>query len=140
MNDKQRIKLVRLFSILDDPTIRVLDKFYPDKNKSRPVCYELKFKVGDRSDDPTIVAYIGVVFGEILRFEFDDELWDSAMRRGEACPDNIKSVIDKFLIARAEHQSRLCKQEILLKTNKQPNTAGVYAVLIKEILKEIEND
>ena len=143
MNDTQRIKLVRVLHKVNDRIIRVLDKFYPDKNKSRPLCYEFKFLAGNNSDDPVITAYIGVVFGEILRFEFDDELWDSAMHKGEACSEKIRDIIDIALIKRAEF---LLSMET---TSENPPQTGILKPLpmtretkkkIRECLKEIEND
>ena len=137
MTDKQRIKLVRLLRKMNDPIIRVLDRFDFAKNKLDPICYELQYEPVYNGVVEKTKVYIGVVFGEILRFELGNELWDSAMRKGEACPEDIKSIIDNYLIARAEYQSRLCKQEILLKVGTDPLTTATTDKQIK-IRMEVE--
>ena len=127
MTDKQRIKLVRLLSKANDNTIKVLNRFDQTRNKLNPICYELEYKRGPERGK----VYIGVVFGEILRFELDYELWDSAMRKGEPCPDVIRSAIDHYLVARAEVFSLAGMRE-----NKILNARLELA----ELIKEIEND
>lgn len=103
MTDKQRIKLVRLLCKNNEPSIRVLDKLNFEKNKQDPICYEFYFSSCEGDD---YEAFIGVIFGEILRFEHDDMLWDSAMRKGEACPEKVKNIIDDALLRVAHYRTQ----------------------------------
>ena len=128
MNDKQRIKLIRLVDKFSPPNrdIVLYHKFDFDRFKNNPICYGVQFSLEGGKGE----AFIGCVFGEFLRVKFGYQIWDSILKNSGPCPE-------KFIIATDHALLRKAGSALLGSLNTRNVIVGVDALTTSVTDKEV---